>query len=96
MKRFVKSNGVWVLLVGAMLLLNFGHRRSRHSGEGLNGGCGAGRVRQGQDDNHHCKCAGDKESAGHVDATHFHVAHEEDDSGGGQSVPTRERRNGDS
>jgi len=96
MKRFLKSNGVWVLLIGAMLFLHFAHHRSRHSGEGLSGGCGGGRGRRGQDDTHHCGCAGDNESAGHVDATHFHVAHEEDNLGGHQSVPTPDRRNGSS
>lgn len=97
MKRFLKSNGVWVLLIGAMSFAYFAHHRSRHSGEELDGACdGDCVVGRGQGQNHHGERAGDEESAGHVGATHFHVAHEGDDFGGGQSVPTREGRNGSS
>ncbi len=96
MKRFLKSSGVWVLLIGATLFVYFCHHRSRHSGEELGGGCGEGRVvGRGQDQNRHDGYAGeDHESASHVDAMHVHVGHEEDNLGGHQSVPTPDRRNG--
>ncbi|QUW85554.1 hypothetical protein SMIR_41605 (plasmid) [Streptomyces mirabilis] len=49
MTGFLTSNWIWILLIGAMLVMHLGHRHGGHGGGGGTGGCGGGGGHVGHD-----------------------------------------------
>jgi len=83
MTHFLATNWIWILLIGAVVLMHTSHRHGGGHMGGMGGGCGGGQMGHGHQDNESSHTAGPAEHAEPSSSTKADEVH-----AGDSSVPT--------